>query len=493
MRLNMPAKEYRFTHVIIGGGIVGLYAATRLVEAGENVLLIEKGGKHLSLKLQGTLSESSSSDFSHFEDVLGAVQPNAWFGDRLFLRILRYSRFGGSASYWGGEHLLLTEKEFHDANLDVVLEYETYKTRFCEYVFPFLTGQTMKQKKFDELAKHNWFITSRPKAHLKCLKQSVKSLAKDHRLTILENTTLLDISDQNNVIKGSLVDKNGDFLGHILSQNIYLCMGGIETTRFLCHSASEKNSQIGERYSEVLHGQVGTCCVIAKQDEKAIEVGLTRECWRGAVKVGGVSYSYLASFQANNRWLTLLLRNIFRSVLFGSSMLDALKILKYLTPSAEKNRNVLWICVQGPPDDCGKVGLGRDRDRFGMKKPRIVFNPSTDYTALVDEIVKNLCKNNKIKEFRGYDQIFGVERPKMGFLYGGAHMTGGTPLGREGLQVVDNNLSLVGMEQIKVFSSSILARAPAANLTATVLALVDHVLSKSTEKNDADPGVRRKR
>ena len=493
MRLDTTAKEFRFKHVIIGGGIVGLYAATRLVDTGENVLLVEKGGKHLSLRLQGTLSESSSSDFSHFEDVLGAVQPNAWFGDRLFLRILRYSRFGGSASYWGGEHLLLTEKEFQDANLDIVLKYQTYKSRFCEHVFPFLTGQIMEQKKFDELAERSWFRTLRPTAHLKNLKKLVRSLEKDHRVAILENTTLVDICEEKNVIRGLLVDKNGEFFGHIITQNVYLCMGGIETTRFLCHSTEGKISHIGERYSEVLHGQVGTCCVVTKQHEEKTEGGLTRECWRGTVELGGVSYSYVASTQDNTRWLTLLVRNIFRSVLFGSPMLSALKIFKYLMPIEEKNRNVLWICVQGPPDDCGKVVLGSDCDRFGMKKPRIAFNPSTDYTALVDEIVKNLCQNNKIKDFRGYEKIFGVERPKMGFLYGGAHMTGGTPLGRKDLNVVDQNLSLVGIEQIKVFSSSIIARAPAANLTATVMALVDHVLSKSTEKNDANLGVRRER
>lgn len=444
--------------IIVGSGPAGISLALNLEKKKIKSLILEAGMKEVSYE---------SQDFYKGEVV------GLWPKD---LTALRLRQFGGTTGHWGGSCRTLDSYDFNKWPINKN-DLDKYLDQACE-ILNIKKGSFIDQIVTDKIKKNEW-RTSDVRFYEKYYDHIIKSKS----IFLALNTSLLNFDFKNNNVS-SIICRNITKKKFKLKSKFYiLATGGIENSRILKWSVFRskmkllKNLPIGNYFMEHPWKTVGYA--IGSQ-KKFIEL----------FKSSATSFAPTEYFIKKNKIL---------NASFMIGMED-----KKTNPDLEKicfelsSNNQLISFLEKTNDLCGskivgsweqdpvfenRITLSRNRDPFGIPRPKIIYNKSKitrDTTRIILEslgktFIKYEIGRIAIEDFFYNDKDFMTDA--------GYHHLGGTRMGNDPItSVVDKDLKVHYLSNLYVAGSSVFTTGGYANPTLSIvqlsLRLSDHLIEK---------------
>jgi len=468
---NLSNKIYDIC--ILGAGPAGITLALNLSK-NFNIALIEGG------------------DFN-FSDKSQNIYKGKNIGDKYFeLDETRLRLFGGSSNHWGGMCRSLDDFEFIKKNYSKLANWslnkkdlDLYLDKACEILE--IQNNFFSKKINNKINEINFQFSKPVNFNTKYKDEILKS----KNIDLFINTNAQFLKPKNKIHSVSIKNfKNEEFL--INSKKFIICLGGIETSRFLLLSKFKNNSflknnnNIGKYWMEHPHFVVGDVILKEQKDYakkpasyEEMKYFTLNDNLKLEKKILNCSIR-LDKFQ-NNPYQ----RDKLKKMIHDLSCV-APKLSKKMFDLFDKNLlcggRIIAVSEQEPNEN-SKIVLDRNSvDRFNL--PRVNLNWKKNRQDLktlrvtAEEFAKDFAKNNygriAIQNWL-YSENFTENE---NFLAGNHHMGGCRMSSNSKNGLVDNNLELHDFKNVYICGSSVFPSAGHSNPTLTIIQLSLKLASK---------------
>ena len=492
--------------IIIGSGAIGLYLAKILVEQGNDVLVIESGGKNL-----GGFSTNS------FESI-GRKSTG--------IKIGRSRSLGGTSNLWGGQ--LVEFRSFDIDGRDWISgskwpisydELSPYYTKSYERlgipieyqsdenVLKYVSKQETIIKGDIELCLTRWMnIPSLSRLYS-------KDIESNQNLQVLLNHTVVGFTGDTANVTNVKVRRPDGVIELIPGNRFVVTAGAIETSRLLLMSAQDKswncpwknNYNVGKVFQDHLGGRAA---VVHPYNKKQFFKTFSTIRWKGYKFQPKLRQStkYLISnnklgihamllFESSVSENLIFLKQFLKAALYSRRItglkdfiLNTITCAKYLLPlmiTYIKDHRIFVpsnskICIQIQaelfPVSESKITIDvNKKDENSM--PKVILDWKIDgreINTIKDFLLQcnNTLQKNNFGTLEIDPKIINLDASYLDSLSDTNHPSGGAIMGIDSTDgVVDNNLKIFGTDNLFVAGSSVFRTSSSANVTFTAMAL----------------------
>lgn len=502
---------------VIGAGAAGILLATQLVSAGLRVTLLEGGGRIL---------EGRSQELYRSE-VVGLPHSGVTEG--------RFRVLGGSTTEWGGQILELDEADFCSRPWVAGSGWPFPKSTLESYYSRALSFEGLRRVELDDRAV--WEALGKRPPELSpelsvafsrwCPERNFASLhrealASSRKLAVFCHANAIEflLNEAKTVIASVKIRSFSDRTACVAARYFVLCMGGIETTRFLLQPAAQGvfpwhvNGVLGKHYQDHISCNGISLASLSLQPA---------ERWFGYVSSRGFTYhnKIRLSFEEQKARRTLSVAGtIGRFGMPKEGKARAFRMLRRLRDSGEKlsavkvfqiarhfpflayeNLNhrlrrepppwkevMLSVHSEQCPLSASCVSLSSQRDEFGMLRTQLDWRISAEeiYTIRTFvQICESVFRRYAIAQVAVPAGFYQDDAVVLGMCVDSFHHMGSTRMSADGrLGIVDSDLRLYGVSNGYVCSSSVFPSSGFSNPTHTLLALGMRLVDRLSQQSD---------
>ncbi len=513
-----PKNPRKQRTVVIGGGAVGLYAATLLASRGHDVIVIEAGDSQLG-----------RFDSDSWESV-GRAHSG--------IRLGRSRNLGGTTGLWGGQLVEFQPIDFAGRDWLPGSKWPLPYEEVAPYYRPTYLNLGIPAELIDDDAVWRGSRTKKPDPgpDLEVFftrwmetpnfaKLFAGPIQTDPKLAVLVGHTAVGFrGSDRRVTEVRVVDDAGKSYS-IAGDRFLLAAGTIENSRLLLHAAQDplwpapwrNNANVGRYFQDHLSGSVGS---FLPSDKRRFFLTFANLIYarhkfqpkirmRNDILVGERTYNIQGffAFESEISEHLVYLKQFLKAALYtrrltgiGDVFRKGAGVFRFLVPLMWKYvwdhrvfvpgsaRTVLLIQTEHAPcaESCVRIDPG-NVDAFGL--PRVIL----DWRLRGDELagirtfalrMRDALRAAGLGELRIEPALFDSNPEFMSTLGDMYHQSGGAIMGTSAEDgVVDRDLRVFGTENLYVGGASVFRTTSNANVTFTALALatrlVDHLTSGS--------------
>jgi choline dehydrogenase-like flavoprotein len=487
----------KFDICVIGAGAAGLMLANELIRSGKRVLLLEGGGLRRWERRSQALNKTN---------IIGLPYAGAHSG--------RFRNFGGSTTAWAGQILKLEQIDFQTRDWVPGSGWPVSRAELEPYY-----AQAIEMERADDLLQDDaevWHALGADHSKVtEALSISFSRYCPERKFARLFETQMR--SDANLVVAlhanacELLFDEDGESVTSVRCRTItgmekrlsaesfVLCMGGIESSRFLLNQAVapwNRSGMVGRHFQDHIH-----CFAADVLDARVDEPNWPYGPWRvhgkylpkinlmpsaqqrlKTLNVSGMIEYDTGVFQAL-RTAVLLLAGPLSAVEVGKlgqliPMIPSILLEHFLT-KRKPNYVLPWaklklsVYAEQSPLSASQISLSDRRDAIGLRQCNLDWKISTEELHTIRtyvETAKQAFEQNGIARIIPDPALYEDEiRFKCRDCF---HHMGGTRMASTASDgVVDINLRLFGTRNAYVCSTSVFPSSGFASPTHTLIAL----------------------
>jgi len=495
-------SEHLFENVIIGAGPNGILLAEKLVDNGQQVLLIESGGLNSE---EGLLTRDSYNFYSP------SKMPNG------------IHTVGGGSTKWLGRVGQFIPSDFkrHAGRPECwpinFKELDEYFTR----IFGLITDSAKLDRDFIEsdslLSKFEMYLPNQLQlrvfrfSKLSRYTEILDKLSADKNFTLLTNSTCLEISpnrDFSYILSLRSSGSKSDII-HVAGKKIIVSGGTLQSTALLMRSEkleiSARQNLLGRNLMEHFDGYVGSLVVKKKnssilnsfalnQERKlnSREFGISFSLSDNEIAGGGLpnlhfevtKFAKKLIFEQQNNHLDLpeLIR---RPLFFLERIIRKASdfIITIHDGVCNQNRYTIWMKGEEFPNGESSLHLSKSEEMNGI--PKIIYNHSISMktSTLVRtelKLVQRIISESNLGKFRIYRHL--LSNRKRFYLNPNWHPMGTMRMGlNEQESICDINLQVYNNPGLYLLSAAVFPTGSNQNPTAMVMALGQRLAKHLTD------------
>lgn len=506
-------SEFSADVCVIGAGIAGLFAATRLATSGKRILVLESGGRTFDPD-----SHSLNEVDNAFNIYRGAVDG-------------RFRGLGGTSTHWAGRLLPLTAQDIGDRRYIGVSAWpieikELYRYQSeIERVFK-VDGGSFEEDILDEIDRHRLaprndsdFTLRYPKwpDFKKCnvffqLRAEIER-AENLDICLEATVTGFEFDTATGRLAAILAADLGGRKLRVKSSEFLMAGGTIESTRslLLLDAASEGRAfarcrVLGRYFQDHLGAKVGELRLSDRNLANRILgyhfIGSTRRSLHFEMKPAvqqaeqvGSSFAHIIMAVPETSHLRSI-KKIFRGFQRGEFAVDRHDVLSILRDPMSIAQGAIWrymrnqlhwpenitldvhVWIEQLPHWENRITLSENRDRLGVPMARIEWRKTDSDERTFQACMARLdsyWKRNKLSECSSISWIPGVRDGSVPVISGASdllHPSGSTLMGLDPTEsVVGPDLCTHHVKNLSVASASAFPSAGSANPTYTIIQL----------------------
>lgn len=452
--------------LIIGAGAAGISLSLELENSKFKIALLEAENLKNNIQNQKLMEMNADGPLKH--------PP---------LETVRSRQFGGTTNLWGAGLVKFDKIDFIDRpKIKVdgwpinIENLEHYYQRAKEYLkikeakFSNNSNLNSINKKFfkSEIVEQKNILRHKSGSNFR--KMYLGRFRKSNNITLYLNSTLSDVSIKNQKVKSIEVSNKNQFKKKIKCQTLVLCCGGVENTRLLLNFNKKNKYNIGN-YKGALGRYYST------------HINLINGTLLTKDEIDN-TYSDLNKYVSERKYLTFkdefLYKNNLLNVKIHFEKIKSVNLLpeffkevsSMIGLKAEKlNKYYLNSQFEQTPCKTSCIKLLEEQDIFGLYKSKIHFDVNSS-----DVDIFNITYNNLAMLFgtlnMGRFHYEDVKNVIYRDIIGGSHHIGTTRMITEKYGgSVNENLNVVGTNNLFCVSSSCFPTPGHANPTFTIIAL----------------------
>ncbi|MDB4076239.1 GMC family oxidoreductase [Porticoccaceae bacterium] len=450
---------------IVGTGPAGITLSRKLAKSGQSVVLLEAGGLEYS---------EASQEFYECE----SIGHNAW---PKFTR-LRY--FGGTSNHWSGRCRPFESSDFEAPTINGLpgwpisyTEIEPYLKEAMEIVdldsdqgFQPLHAPLLG-KSFNSDA----FAKSPP---TRFREKYLSEIEHQKNIDCFYNATAIDLS----------LDKSHQFATKITLSNVHnhhstvpaskfiLCLGGIETPRFLLNCNTQikdgignSNDMVGRCFMEHLNVPMGSFLYKDTEQYSNLQFFAADE-FRSNNGIGKSNITMGIVKRIRSYGRTKAIKNFFKNIACQSNIEDK---VQFISNFKCPGMGSIGTLIEQSPNLNSRVTLSKAKDNFGQNKARLDWqiSPYDETTirrtaiALAKEFNEAGLGTIRVADFI-LDETIDIQYSHHSHHMGTTRMSNSDKKG-----VVDRNCKVHGVDNLYIAGSSVFATGGACNPTMPIIQL----------------------
>ena len=347
---------------IAGTGPAGITLARKLSQAGLQVVLLEAGGLDYS---------QQSQDFYECE----SIGHNAW---PQFSR-LRY--FGGTSNHWSGRCRPFDSSDFESRVINGLpgwpIRYEEIEPYLDEAMAILDLDRNIGfQPANDDLLKRHF----RPDAYTKSPPTRFKGkylseIENSDNIDCFYNATAIDmqLDKSHHAITHIKIRNYNNFATTVSAQKFILCLGGIETPRFMLNCKNQiptgignSSDMVGRCFMEHLNVQMGSF-LYRDVDNTAGMQFYTDEDFVNNNEIGksNITFGIVKNLKSYGR--TKEIKNFFKNLACQMAIEDKVQFISEFKCPGMGSISTL---IEQSPNLDSRVSLSRETDSFGIQRAK---------------------------------------------------------------------------------------------------------------------------
>jgi len=462
---------------VVGTGPAGITLARKLSEAGQTVLLLEAGGLNYS---------EQSQDFYECE----TVGHNAW---PKFSR-LRY--FGGTSNHWSGRCRPFDSSDFNPREINGLpgwpirySEIEPYLDEAMEILD--LDKEMGFQPANDDLLKRHFSpdaYAKSPPTRFKGKYLSEIDAAKNIDCYYNATATDLTLDESHLTVTNIEISNYKNYKSTISANKFILCLGGIETPRFMLNCNNQikagignSNDMVGRCFMEHLNVPMGSF-IYRNLDNTARMQFYTDDNFVSVINIGksNVTLGIIKKVKSYGR--TKAIKTFFKNLACKMEIEDKVQFISDFKCPGMGNIGTL---IEQSPNLNSRVSLSKETDDFGLSRAKFDWQINDFDKKTIRETGMAMAKEFssaglgivRLADFmldKTLDIPFGHHNHHMGT----TRMSENPKYG-----VVDKNSKVHELDNLYIAGSSVFSTGGACNPTMPIiqlcLRLAEHLKAKS--------------
>lgn len=472
-----PTASYESLYdiCVVGTGPAGLTLALELADRGFNILLLEGGGLDYS---------DRSQDFYGCESV----------GHEGWPKFSRLRYFGGTSNHWSGRCRPFEPSDFERKSMNGLPGWPISYSSLEKYL-----SASMKIIDLDEtlgfrpinadlLTDHFYPDSSMQSPPTRFSEKYLDTIRNHEKIQCLYNATAVNLSlnDSHSSTDSILVSDYNGRRSEFKAGKFILCLGGIETPRFLlnCNKQLEKgignkHDMVGRCFMEHLNVPPGTFIYNNPDDFLRMEF-YTDTNFSNGLDIGNSNIS-LGIVQKVKSWgRTKAIKTFFKNI---SCKLDISEKVRFISDFKCPGMGKITTLMEQSPNLNSRIMLSKETDNMGLRRVKFDWQIN-DYDrrtieAVAFEFSKQFSKSQLGKVKLNDAIIAGSEPMKIDFGRHSHHM-GTTRMSKSAYYgVVDENCKVHDLDNLYIAGSSVFPTGGACNPTMPIiqisLRLVEHI------------------
>lgn len=458
---------------IVGTGPAGITLALKLATSGEKVLLLEAGGLSYSNRSQELYDCES-------------VGHDAW------PRYTRLRYFGGTSNHWSGRCRPFETSDFHHRSINGLPGWPIRYGEIEPYLSEAMTildldpevGFTpINKASLEDHFYPDAFAQSPPtRFHAKYIDQ----ITAAENIHCFFNATAVDITlDQahQTVTHLQVANYNGQ-IAPVKAARFILCLGGIETPRFMLNCNNQVKSGIGNGadmvgrcFMEHLNVPMGSFLYREPETFSKLQFFTDDQfCQNSSIGKSNITMSIVSSVKSYGR--TKAIKTFFKNLACQMQIEDK---VQFISDFKCPGMGTIGTLIEQAPNLDSRVSLGGAIDSFGLRKAQLNWKISRYDQNTIRQAALTMAKQFStagLGQIRLADFILNPEQEiKFGHH---AHHMGTTRMSDDpSYGVVDRNSKVHGLDNLYIAGSSVFSTGGACNPTMPIiqlcLRLADHL------------------
>jgi choline dehydrogenase-like flavoprotein len=460
---------------VVGTGPAGITLARKLSKAGQTVLLLEAGGLDYSEK---------SQDFYECE----TVGHNAW------PKFSRLRFFGGTSNHWSGRCRPFDNSDFKPREINGLpgwpirySEIEPYLDEAMKILD--LDKETGFQPANDDLLKMHFSpdsYTQSPPTRFKG--KYLSEIESSRNIDCYYNATAIDmkLDKPHQFITHIKVSNYNNFAATAQAKKFILCLGGIETPRFMLNCKNQvatgignSSDMVGRCFMEHLNVRMGSFLYRDLENIAGMQF-YSDDAFANEYTIGKSNITFGIVRQIKSYGRTREIKNFFKNLACQMEIEDKVQFISEFKCPGMGNIGTL---IEQSPNLDSRVSLSKETDSFGLSRTKLDWQIN-DFDrktiretgeAIAIEFARADLGSVRLADFILDD----TKEIKFGRH---AHHMGSTRMSIDPKYgVVDTNSKVHDLDNLYIAGSSVFSTGGACNPTMPImqlcLRLVDHLSS----------------
>jgi len=458
---------------IVGTGPAGMTLALKLAASGEKVLLLEAGGLSYSDRSQELYDCES-------------VGHDAW------PKYTRLRYFGGTSNHWSGRCRPFEKSDFYDRSINGLPGWPIRYGEIEPYLPEAMTildldpDAGFKPINKPSLEDHFYpdaFAQSPP---TRFQAKYIDQITASENIHCFFNATAVDIKlDQSHQAVTHIQVANYNGLSTPVKAGTFiLCLGGLETPRFMLNCNKQIKSGIGNRtdmvgrcFMEHLNVPIGS--FLYREPEAFTKLQFFTDdqfCQSSSIGKSNITMSIVSSVKSYGR--TKAIKTFFKNLACQMQIEDK---VQFISDFKCPGMGTIGTLIEQAPNLDSRVSLGDTTDSFGLLKAQLNWQIGAYDQNTIRQAALTMAKefsNAGLGQIRLADFILNPEQEiKFGHH---AHHMGTTRMSDDPKYgVVDRNSKVHGLDNLYIAGSSVFSTGGACNPTMPIiqlcLRLADHL------------------
>ena len=458
---------------IVGTGPAGITLALKLAASGEKVLLLEAGGLSFSDRSQELYDCES-------------VGHDAW------PKYTRLRYFGGTSNHWSGRCRPFEKSDFYDRSINGL---PGWPIRYGE-IEPYLPEamtildldpdagfEPINKPSLEDHFYPDAFSQSPP---TRFQAKYIDQITASENIHCFFNATAVDIKlDQSHQAVTHIQVANYNGLSTPVKAGTFiLCLGGLETPRFMLNCNKQIKSGIGNRtdmvgrcFMEHLNVPMGS--FLYREPEAFTKLQFFTDdqfCQSSSIGKSNITMSIVSSVKSYGR--TKAIKTFFKNLACQMQIEDK---VQFISDFKCPGMGTIGTLIEQAPNIDSRVSLGDTTDSFGLLKAQLNWQIGAYDQNTIRQAALTMAKefsNAGLGQIRLADFILNPDQElKFGHH---AHHMGTTRMSDDPKYgVVDRNAKVHGLDNLYIAGSSVFSTGGACNPTMPIiqlcLRLADHL------------------
>lgn len=461
---------------IVGTGPAGITLAIELANQNFSILLLEAGGLDYS---------NESQDFYECESV----------GNEGWPKLTRLRFFGGTSNHWSGRCRPFEASDFERQSINGLpgwplgyAEVDTYLSKAMEIID--LDKEAGFQPINDDLLRDQFSpdaSTQSPPTRFKT--KYIETVRNHDNIHCLYNATAIDMAldDKQTTAQSILVSDYSNIKARFTAKKFILCLGGIETPRFLLNCKSQiadgignSHDMVGRCFMEHLNVPLGSFIYRNPDDYFRMQFSTDADFAREAsIGHSNVTLGIVQTVRSYGR--TKAIKNFFKNL---ACQLDVSEKVQYLSTFKCPGMGNISTLMEQSPNLNSRVTLSDQKDSMGLQRAKFDWQINDYDRRTIRSVGLNFAKQfekSKLGKVKLNEFVISDDPSAIPFSRHCHHM-GTTRMSKAAKDgVVDENCRVHGVGNLYIAGSSVFSTGGACNPTMPIiqlcLRLADHLSS----------------
>lgn len=469
--------DKKYDICIVGSGPAGVTLASKMAEQGVTVALLEAGDLEYSEESQRVYECES-------------------IGHEAWPRHTRLRYFGGTSNHWSGRCRPFDESDFYNRSINGLpgwpIRYDTLEP----YLKEAMSILDLKPEKgftainTNDLKEHFYpdaFAKSPPTRFNSKYIEQVRT-SKNIDCYLNANATDLTLNETLELTESIEISNYKGQKNKILANRFILCLGGIETPRFLLNCNKQVSSGIGNSHEMVgrcfmehLNVPIGTFLYEDMERTSSLQFYSDDDfCKSAEIGKSNITFGIIQKVKSYGR--THAIKTFFKNI---ACNMDIDRKVQFISDFKCPGIGNIGTLIEQSPDIESRVMLSNQLDNFGLKKAKFDWkinefdNKTIRYTAI--EMAKQFSLSGlgaiRLADFI-LDNNIDIRYSHHAHHMGTTRMSADPRFG-----VVDSNLKVHGIGNLYIAGSGVFSTGGACNPTMPIiqlcLRLADHLNSQT--------------